>query len=140
MGGAVRRLSVAAVVLAAACSHGPAPSASSSGAAVNAPKKAELTRVTTATLFQAYAGDAAAADAVYRGKRYTVVGPVASIQVDAGAQKLVLGSKLESTARSLGQPSAFRTWTVARTGNLDPSRHPHDRAVSRSASQRRSGG
>jgi hypothetical protein len=56
-------------------------------------RPSQLTTLAAGNLFDAYAGGGA--DAIYRGRRYTLVGGVVSINVDAGAAQLVLGSKLK---------------------------------------------
>ena len=63
-----------------------APSASGS-------KAPQLTTLAAGNLFDAYAGGGA--DAIYRGRRYRLVGNVVSVSVDAGIAQVVLGSKLK---------------------------------------------
>jgi hypothetical protein len=64
-----------------------------SPAEASSARPAQLTTLAAGNLFDAYAGGGA--DAIYRGRRYTLVGGVVSINVDAGAAQLVLGSKLK---------------------------------------------
>ena len=59
-------------------------------------KAVELERLAVGNLYDAYLGGSASADALYRGKRYTILGNVVSTaSVDAGVSQVVLGSKLE---------------------------------------------
>ena len=53
---------------------------------------APLTRLAAGNLSDAYAGGGA--DAVYQGKRFTIVGDVVASDLDAGVHHVVLGSKL----------------------------------------------
>jgi tRNA_anti-like len=71
------------------------PHAQSEPAKASVAKPVTFERLTTEKLFSAYAAGAASADPTYRGKRFTVVGNVAAIRVDAGAPQVVLGSDLQ---------------------------------------------
>jgi hypothetical protein len=69
-----------------------------SGSARAKPAKAlssELERVDATKLFRAYAGGEANADPIYRGKRMTITGNVATVRIDAGVPAVILGSALE---------------------------------------------
>ena len=83
-----------ALALASACGRRAASLASAGAASAGkAAQPPALTKLVAGNLFDAYAGGEA--DAIYRGKRYTLVGSVVSVNVDAGAQQVVLGSKLQ---------------------------------------------
>jgi hypothetical protein len=71
------------------------PSARTESGSPAPPKPAALERVTAAKLFEAYTAGAASADPVYRGKRVTIIGNVATVRSDAAVPAVVLGSNLE---------------------------------------------
>jgi hypothetical protein len=77
-----------AAVLSTACGRRAAPAPAPS--VQREIKTPELARITAGNLFDAYAGGGA--DAIYRGRRYTLVGTVGS--VDSEGERVVLGSKL----------------------------------------------
>ncbi len=76
-----------------ACGRRAVPLASGAASATQAAQPPALTRLVAGNLFDAYAGGGA--DAIYRGKHYTLVGNVVSVSVDAGVPQVVLGSKLQ---------------------------------------------
>jgi hypothetical protein len=91
----------------------PLASAGAASATQAAPPPA-LTRLVAGNLFDAYAGGGA--DAIYRGKRYTLVGNVVSLSVDAGVQQVVLGSKLQPVvATGIDKGAALALVTGAET-------------------------
>ena len=94
-----------------ACGRRAAPLASLGVAsATQAAQPPSLKKIVAGNLFDAYAGGGA--DAIYQGKRYTLVGNVVSLSVDAGVQQVVLGSTLQpvvATGIDKGAASALVT-------------------------------
>ena len=82
---------VTLALLLAACSRADRPASTTAPSAAKAAEP--LPKIATGNLFDAYAGGGA--DATYSGKRYTLVGKVVSLNLDAGASQVVLGSKLQ---------------------------------------------
>ena len=89
--------------------QGPAPSSNVRG----------LARVAVGNLYAAYIGGSASADAVYRGKRYTIIGQVVAANVDAGASQLVLGSKLEPVIATGVEKGAAASLVIGSAIELD---------------------
>ena len=100
----------AALALVAGCSRHSAPAGAAAVAAhPQVAPQPKLTQLAIGKLADAYAGGTADADALYRGKRYAVVGNVVSVQSDAGAGRVVLGSKLQPVVATGLDPNAAAT-------------------------------
>jgi hypothetical protein len=101
---------VTLALLLAACSRADRPASITAPSAAKVAAPPTLPKVTTGNLCDAYSGGGA--DAIYSGKRYTLVGKVVSLNLDAGASQVVLGSKLQPVVVTGIDPGATNALVI----------------------------